>query len=378
MSKVKEIDIQALDSGSYIVSFQDRYFEITEILYNVLRLYKEDKDIDTIKEYIVSKYGFDVSNEEIVEEILKFERIIISARSKNIDKSVIKIVEILQPEKFKRLLLLFSRVIPSQKYFGKIFIFLFFSNIFFALEIFDYNINALLNNAQSLMKFENWKYWVLFYLVSLIIVFIHEMFHASAAKKNNVAIKEMGLGYYMLSIVFYVDLTDLWRHEKSVRIITNLSGIYSQLIIGIVIAIIINLTEFQINDFLKILLVANHMSIIYNIIPFFKTDGYWVISDYYNISNLREQSLNIIQDFREKRGGLNIENHSKILLIYTIGTMIFFTVILAALVHHLFSFFAQYKYDVVSMQLIFNCFLLVLFLYTLYFRIFKRLKNYKK
>lgn len=378
MSKVKEIDIQVLDNGTYIVFFQNRYFEISEVLYDVLRLYKEDKDLTSIKKYIVGKYNFDVTDLEIEAEILKFERIIFSPKSKNNDKSIIKIVEILKPEKFKSVLLLFSRVIPGKKYFGIAFIILLLLNIFFVLEISDYNIENLVKSTQTLIEFENWKYWILFYLVGLIIVFTHEMFHAASAKKYNVLMKEMGLGYYMFSIVFYVDLTDLWRHDKSTRIITNLSGIYSQLIVGVAIAIIAHRSEFHINYFLKMLLVANLMSVIYNLLPFFKTDGYWVISDYYNISNLRERSFSLIWDFRNQKGVRNIWEQSKTILIYTSSTIIFFTIIFAILAHHLFSFFTQYNYDSVSIKFIFNCFLLAIFLYTLYFKIFKRLINYQK
>lgn len=376
MKKIKHIETNALENGDYIVRFQDRYFQVGEIMYDILNFHKNNVPIKEMLSYIEEKHQYPANEEEIEQSIQDFEDLLETESCTGWDRSITRIARIVNLEKFKYLLWLFSKTIP-QRYFEAIFLLLLCINGYFVLKITDYSIMKAIYIMEPILQLQNWWYWIVLYIIILATVFIHEMYHVAAAKKHNVKVKEVGIGYYMLSIVFYADLTDLWRHNKNVRIIANLSGIYSQLGIGIAVIALHCFIKMPsiVDEVFKILIVINFTNALYNLIPFFKTDGYWVLSDYFNISNLREASFGIIKDLKDKSIRYIINNNSNVLLIYTVCSAMFFVFFFSYFAYHLTVFFIQYDYVEVSFRLILNCFLTILFLYTLYFRVLKRLKK---
>ncbi len=126
------------------------------------------------------------------------------------------------------------------------------------------------------------------YFSSLIFVFItHELGHLVAARKYNIISREINFGFYYIFPVFYTDLTEIWSLDKIKRIIINLSGIYFQFIIGVVLICIYFYTR---NQIILNLFFSNFVISIVNLNPILKFDGYWVLSDYLGKNNLLEDS----------------------------------------------------------------------------------------
>ena len=171
--------------------------------------------------------------------------------------------------------------------------FLFSTKIFYSLLLITLFLNlffsVFLNN-----KFLNTKESVIWFVCLLLILFLHEIGHSISAKKFGIKCNEIGFGTYLIFPVFYVNLGESWKLERSKRIIINLSGIYFQLIIGTGLII---LNYFVENKIIIHLFFSNLIIILINLNPFIKFDGYWILSDVIDVKNLSKKSNGIIKNF---------------------------------------------------------------------------------
>jgi len=124
----------------------------------------------------------------------------------------------------------------------------------------------------------------------------HEIGHAVAAIAKDITPKKIGFGIYFIFPALYTDLTDIWRLNSKDRIIINLGGIYFQLLINsFLIFWLFQLpTNTVLSYFLYKIILLNIIISIYNVNPFFKFDGYWIYSDFFDIPNLRQRSNKLI------------------------------------------------------------------------------------
>ena len=128
--------------------------------------------------------------------------------------------------------------------------------------------------------------WALVFLV----FFFHEIGHATACTKYNVKAGEIGFGITSYFPVFYANVTEAWRLERSERMIVNFGGIYFQNIFSLILMTIGLFTKhFELFFISKAIYIAT----IYQFFPFYKSDGYWILSDLISEPNLFKSSRNI-------------------------------------------------------------------------------------
>lgn len=126
-----------------------------------------------------------------------------------------------------------------------------------------------------------------FIVVSYASLIFHEFGHAGACDRFGAKSGAIGFGFYLLSPVFYSDVTDAWRLSRVERLIIDMAGIYIQMLICVPLIIAfyytgnINWIYFSFAIFL---------SVVVNLYPFLRLDGYWALSDYFKISNLRDKA----------------------------------------------------------------------------------------
>lgn len=126
------------------------------------------------------------------------------------------------------------------------------------------------------------------YLLSLI---IHEIGHATATASIGKRAKEIGFGFYMMFPVFYTDVTSAWNMGKNERILVNIGGIYFQLMVNTIAIILLSLfPQYAWIKALNGLVISNAFVVVMSITPFFRNDGYWILSDYWGIPNLLKKS----------------------------------------------------------------------------------------
>ena len=139
----------------------------------------------------------------------------------------------------------------------------------------------MLSNGQ--FNFINQLNSVQIILISIFAMFIHELGHAAAAYRYNVTTGKIGVGLYLITLVFYIDLTNTWSLDKKQRAICDLSGMYFQSMVALIV-----LAAYLFTGATSLIVTALiiYIGTLSNLFPFLRLDGYWLLSDCVGIQNL--------------------------------------------------------------------------------------------
>lgn len=124
-------------------------------------------------------------------------------------------------------------------------------------------------------------------IASFFVLMLHEVGHVAACYKFGAKHNGIGFGFYLFTPVFFADVSDAWKLARKERVIINLAGIYFEFATLTVLCILYLAYN---NDLLYYAGIAILIHIAFNLNPFLKYDGYWILSDITNIANLRAQS----------------------------------------------------------------------------------------
>lgn len=134
----------------------------------------------------------------------------------------------------------------------------------------------------------------------ILLKIVHEFGHAYACRYFGGHVPEMGAYLIMLTPCAYVDATSSWGFtRKRDRIAVALAGMYVE---GTVAALatfiwassspgVVQSVAFN------VMLLASLVTILFNANPLMRYDGYYVLSDWLEIPNLRSRSVQFVQDF---------------------------------------------------------------------------------
>jgi putative peptide zinc metalloprotease protein len=124
-------------------------------------------------------------------------------------------------------------------------------------------------------------------------VTFHEIGHATSASYFGAKHGGIGGGFYLITPVYYADVTDIWRLSKRQRIIVNLSGMYFEIVFCSALAFLSTIFN---NHTLLIISIIVCIRTLFNLNPFLRSDGYWVLSDLTNKPNLLYHSTEKAKD----------------------------------------------------------------------------------
>lgn len=168
------------------------------------------------------------------------------------------------------------------------------------------------------------------YFLFMCIVLLHELGHATASYTFGVKPKEIGFGWYFIFPVLYANVSDIWQLPASRRNVVNIAGVYFQLLVNV---ILISCYYNNISQpLLCTLIISNTISMVCSLIPFFRYDGYWLFSDYFNIPNLKAKSASLaagvllggVGKWRQIKGSLPLALH-----FYTLASVVFWLFVYA-------------------------------------------------
>ncbi len=143
-------------------------------------------------------------------------------------------------------------------------------------------------------------------LLFYISILFHELGHIAACRKAGVKHGEVGFGFYAIFPVMYADITNIWTATKQQRIIGNLGGIYLEFLYASFFLIVYYFTENYTFLFVYFLVVSKTF---FELNPFIRSDGYWLLSDLSNTPNLLKKSNQVLKAVFKFR---NLKNISKI------------------------------------------------------------------
>ena len=195
-----------------------------------------------------------------------------------------------------------------------------FLSPFFMLVVFSDQFFAAFSNYDPVMPI--WQ-WPLLYVSMLIITFFHEMSHAAACKHFGGKVEVVGVMLLYLNPVAYCDISASWRFASATdKVIVSGAGIFFQMLVA---SISFSLFGFVHETFFAYLAIANAFFAIFNLIPFVKLDGYWMLVHLSGQPNLRRKSLEAIDSAVRRFLGSGVSRGSsdRLLLAFGMAHLVF-------------------------------------------------------
>ncbi len=149
--------------------------------------------------------------------------------------------------------------------------------------------------ADVLQNFQ-WSAWQAVAIVALLFAttIVHELGHAVACDYFGAPVRSLGIMIYYLQPAAYADVTDSWQlANRWHRVAISSAGIYIQAIItslSVGLWMVLQLTD-RSSDLLAVFILLNVAMMVFNVIPFVKLDGYWILSNVLGIANLRDRAM---------------------------------------------------------------------------------------
>lgn len=142
-------------------------------------------------------------------------------------------------------------------------------------------------DRNGIFNFINVKDILLYLPLAYIGKVLHEFGHAAALKKHKIDPGPIGFGFYLFNPVFYADVSSAWVLNASKRIIINIGGMYFQLLQSFILLLLFYIVS---NTWFLYASFFSFLSILPNLNPFIRYDGYWILSDILNIPNLKKKA----------------------------------------------------------------------------------------
>jgi putative peptide zinc metalloprotease protein len=111
----------------------------------------------------------------------------------------------------------------------------------------------------------------------------HELGHATASRYGGAEPGAIGIGIYLLWPVFYNDLSDSYRLSRAGRLRADLGGVYFNVLFSAALGLAYAATG---APALVVAVVAQHVLVLQQFLPFVRLDGYYVATDVLGVPDL--------------------------------------------------------------------------------------------
>ncbi len=208
-------------------------------------------------------------------------------------------------------------------------------------------------------SFFNWHTIFYFWCSLAIVKIIHEFGHGLTAKHFGGEVHEMGMLFLVLTPALYCDVTDSWLlPSKWKRIWISAAGIYVECLLASIAAFVwFNTEQGLLNSLcLATMIICSVNTILFNANPLLRYDGYYVMSDWLEIPNLRIKSTQFFTYlFQEKVLGLEIPVQSymprsrrSLFVSYAVCSYLYRIVVTFSILFFIYQFLKPYKLGSIS------------------------------
>ncbi len=161
----------------------------------------------------------------------------------------------------------------------------------------------------------------------------HEMAHAVVCRYYGGDVRRMGFFLLYFQPCFYCDISDAWLFPKrSQRLLVTLAGPYCQALLTGAAILLWRITqpETWINSLVWMTALISLVTLLFNLNPLIKLDGYYLLSDWMEVPNLRQKAFRYLGNvFKRWALGWPIERidvtarERRIFLIYAVLALIY-------------------------------------------------------
>lgn len=155
-------------------------------------------------------------------------------------------------------------------------------------------------SSANVISQQNW-FWLLIAWIAL--KFFHELGHALVCHRYGGNIRETGVIIAFLAPLAYVDASSCWSfRSRWQRIHTALAGVYVELIIASLSILAWKWCDSVLfrHVLQNTIIMASVSTLLFNLNPLMKFDGYYVLSDLLQIPNLSTQANNVITELARR------------------------------------------------------------------------------
>lgn len=124
--------------------------------------------------------------------------------------------------------------------------------------------------------------------------FVHEMGHALLAKRAGCRVQSMGVAFIVLLPLFYTDVSDAWKlKEHRTRMLIGAGGVLAELMLAAVALLAwALLPEGPLRTAVFMLSSVTWVTtVIVNLNPLMRFDGYFLLADYWRVDNLQMRAF---------------------------------------------------------------------------------------
>ena len=231
----------------------------------------------------------------------------------------------------------------TKLFFSKPF-FLIMSSLFFINLLFIFNRFA--EFTSTLANFVSLEGLVYVAISIVVIKIFHEFGHAYSAKRSGCKVPSMGVAFMVFYPMPYTDTTDVWRLNRFKRMEVALAGIKTEMIIAVFAMIAwLWLPDGVLKSIMFFMIMVSMAStLVVNLTPFMRFDGYYALSDYLGIENLHARSFMQAKAFVKKvLWGINVPVEffpTKIkvfLILFAITTWIYRVILFSGIAYLVYS-----------------------------------------
>lgn len=122
----------------------------------------------------------------------------------------------------------------------------------------------------------------------------HEFGHAFMAKRAGCRVQSMGLAFMVLLPMFYTDVSDAWRvRDRRSRLLIGAGGVFAELLLAVLALLAWSLLpDGPLRTSAFMLASATWITtLVINLNPFMRFDGYFLISDLWRVDNLQNRAF---------------------------------------------------------------------------------------
>jgi putative peptide zinc metalloprotease protein len=167
-----------------------------------------------------------------------------------------------------------------------------------ALVLYVWTAGLLLANAGQFavhrIDFFSASNLIILWFTIIVIKTLHEFGHATTCRHFGGEVHEMGLAFMCFTPCGYVDASDAWmmRRQRH-KLFTTIAGVFTELILACIAAHFWLVLPDGLGRSVAFnaMLVASINTIVFNINPLMRFDGYYVLCDVLEIPNLRSKAI---------------------------------------------------------------------------------------
>jgi putative peptide zinc metalloprotease protein len=277
LSNVKSIfplDSISEEQEYLIILKNERKFKISSTLYTIIQYMDGTKSVNEIVDNVNEHYFLNISEEDVMRVIREYL----------VPNGILNDEEYEEKSSMNCKLVVSHKICSSLNklfsiFFSKTLLFIITGATLFTHMIFYYHFFTLKANLVEISGFIYLK----IYFLHLVSIFFHELGHSSACHYYNVNYGDIGVRFHHTIPYFMVNVDDSWILKRTDRVFVDAGGIYFQSIVS---AFLIFLHVLNCEDFLMYGVFAINMNMLNNLLPYLRSDGYWILSDIFGIPNL--------------------------------------------------------------------------------------------